>query len=140
MEETRNEHHPRLLGQFAGWDYSLRHLPRGFPGRIFGEAGKAQKCKKYLNLLVGAPRFELGTPSPPDWCANRAALRSEREGIIVAAGIPHNKLQEIIILLALLAPLFFPSVTDRFRRHPTGVRARVLATRLLISTCGGRRV
>src|SRR5262249_18675398 len=26
--------------------------------------------------LVGAPRFELGTPSPPDWCANRAALRS----------------------------------------------------------------
>src|SRR5207245_5211673 len=31
---------------------------------------------KCLILLVGAPRFELGTPSPPDWCANRAALRS----------------------------------------------------------------
>src|SRR5271169_1992615 len=30
--------------------------------------------------MVGAPRFELGTPSPPDWCANRAALRSERRG------------------------------------------------------------
>jgi hypothetical protein len=30
-----------------------------------------------LEFLVGAPRFELGTPSPPDWCANRAALRSE---------------------------------------------------------------
>src|SRR5262245_15639428 len=29
-------------------------------------------------LVVGAPRFELGTPSPPDWCANRAALRSDR--------------------------------------------------------------
>src|SRR5712691_10231965 len=28
--------------------------------------------------LVGAPRFELGTPSPPDWCANRAALRSAK--------------------------------------------------------------
>ncbi len=27
--------------------------------------------------MVGAPRFELGTPSPPDWCANRAALRSD---------------------------------------------------------------
>ncbi len=26
--------------------------------------------------LVGAARFELATPSPPDWCANRAALRS----------------------------------------------------------------
>ena len=32
--------------------------------------------------MVGAPRFELGTPSPPDWCANRAALRS--------AAIPRN--------------------------------------------------
>src|ERR1700731_474169 len=35
-------------------------------------------------LLVGAPRFELGTPSPPDWCANRAALRSARMGNIYA--------------------------------------------------------
>ena len=33
-------------------------------------------------VVVGAPRFELGTPSPPDWCANRAALRSE-----IAAGL-----------------------------------------------------
>jgi hypothetical protein len=30
-----------------------------------------------MYYVVGAPRFELGTPSPPDWCANRAALRSE---------------------------------------------------------------
>jgi hypothetical protein len=30
----------------------------------------------YKVPVVGAPRFELGTPSPPDWCANRAALRS----------------------------------------------------------------
>ena len=27
--------------------------------------------------MVGAARFELATPSPPDWCANRAALRSD---------------------------------------------------------------
>ena len=27
--------------------------------------------------MVGASRFELATSSPPDWCANRAALRSE---------------------------------------------------------------
>jgi hypothetical protein len=31
---------------------------------------------KCLIALVGAPGFEPGTPSPPDWCANRAALRS----------------------------------------------------------------
>src|SRR5690349_3387165 len=31
-----------------------------------------------LHGLVGAARFELATPSPPDWCANRAALRSAK--------------------------------------------------------------
>ena len=36
----------------------------------------AEKERYCWILLVGAPRFELGTPSPPDWCANRAALRS----------------------------------------------------------------
>jgi hypothetical protein len=40
------------------------------------------KYLKYLIILVGAPGFEPGTPSPPDWCANRAALRS--------AAIPTN--------------------------------------------------
>ena len=35
------------------------------------------KPSKCLILLVGAGRFELPTPSPPDWCANQAALRSE---------------------------------------------------------------
>ncbi len=28
------------------------------------------------NRMVGAARFELATPSPPDWCANQAAPRS----------------------------------------------------------------
>ena len=37
------------------------------------EDGLRAKC---LIWLVGAARFELATPSPPDWCANRAALRS----------------------------------------------------------------
>ena len=36
------------------------------------------------NALVGAARFELATPSPPDWCANRAALRSELRRTIVS--------------------------------------------------------
>ena len=27
--------------------------------------------------MVGAERFELSTPSPPDWCANQAAPRSD---------------------------------------------------------------
>ena len=31
-----------------------------------------------VKILVGARGFEPPTPSPPDWCANQAALRSER--------------------------------------------------------------
>src|SRR6266436_2987036 len=30
--------------------------------------------------VVGAAGFEPATPSPPDWCANRAALRSAGRG------------------------------------------------------------
>src|ERR1051325_2220327 len=32
--------------------------------------------------LVGAERFELSTPSPPDWCANQAAPRSDRRAAL----------------------------------------------------------
>jgi hypothetical protein len=31
-----------------------------------GESAQPIKYLKYLRILVGAPRFELGTPSPPD--------------------------------------------------------------------------
>jgi len=41
-----------------------------------GTVGGFWRCK-FLVLLVGAARFELATPSPPDWCANQAALRSD---------------------------------------------------------------
>src|SRR3954466_5483493 len=40
----------------------------------FGPLGTMMEIEEDM---VGAPRFELGTPSPPDWCANRAALRSD---------------------------------------------------------------
>ena len=33
-----------------------------------------------LVFLVGAAGFEPTTPSPPDWCANRAAPRPDRNG------------------------------------------------------------
>ena len=33
---------------------------------------------KPLKVLVGAAGFEPATPSPPDWCANQAAPRSDR--------------------------------------------------------------
>src|SRR4051812_12801704 len=51
-----------------------------FPRSPFPRLGAA--------VLVGAPRFELGTPSPPDWCANRAALRSARAGTSTLAPQP----------------------------------------------------
>ena len=33
-----------------------------------------------MGELVGAAGFEPTTPSPPDWCANRAAPRPDRNG------------------------------------------------------------
>src|SRR5262249_55679991 len=50
----------------------------------------AKKYDKCLILLVGAARFELATPSPPDWCANRAALRSETVATIVIGYFARN--------------------------------------------------
>src|ERR1700724_3027656 len=52
-------------------------LVRSLCGQLFLGSWPDQTPCKYSILLVGAPRFELGTPSPPDWCANRAALRSD---------------------------------------------------------------
>src|SRR5215470_5398775 len=48
------------------------------PRTIFWVRLSLKFLSKSLILLVGAPGFEPGTPSPPDWCANRAALRSDR--------------------------------------------------------------
>jgi hypothetical protein len=44
----------------------LRRCRRSAPGA----------CRHVQEAMVGAGRFELPTPSPPDWCANQAALRS----------------------------------------------------------------
>ena len=57
------------------------------------EASHSSFRTKCLILLVGAPRFELGTPSPPDWCANRAALRSDRENPLKIAGFSTYRLR-----------------------------------------------
>src|SRR5262245_33819288 len=57
---------------------SLNLSSHGLPSANFWEDWHVKNRLKPLILLVGAPRFELGTPSPPDWCANRAALRSDR--------------------------------------------------------------
>src|SRR5262245_52466716 len=43
--------------------------------------------QRTLISLVGAGRFELPTPSPPDWCANQAALRSG-PGAVVPRPLP----------------------------------------------------
>src|SRR3979490_459357 len=66
--------------------YDLATLPACFPMAFLWELERYNKSCKLLILLVGAPRFELGTPSPPDWCANRAALRSDGRRTIVSGG------------------------------------------------------
>ena len=50
------------------------------------------------DFLVGAARFELATPSPPDWCANRAALRSDaRKAVIIGVFSTYSVQTEIAI-------------------------------------------
>src|SRR5262249_22929939 len=79
----------RLTRIFAGLgfgrieSYKPRQIPasfpRHFPNRIVPLLIIILNLLIVIDYLVGAPRFELGTPSPPDWCANRAALRSAEE-------------------------------------------------------------
>jgi hypothetical protein len=52
-------------------------MSRGDPTGTPKEISENTISANYLIVLVGAGRFELPTPSPPDWCANQAALRSE---------------------------------------------------------------
>ena len=49
-----------------------------------------RRFSTFLVVLVGAARFELATPSPPDWCANRAALRSDGATTIVSGNLKLN--------------------------------------------------
>ncbi len=51
--------------------------PSVSPGGCYHRRG-GERTSNFLKTLVGAARFELATPSPPDWCANRAAPRSDR--------------------------------------------------------------
>lgn len=55
---------------------------RGVVGRTKRELSVRTGCTTLIlpGILVGAAGFEPTTPSPPDWCANRAALRSEHQG------------------------------------------------------------
>ena len=62
-------------------------LPHGLPRPVFWEDEGGEIWSKSLILLVGAPGFEPGTPSPPDWCANRAALRSDEMKPLFYRGI-----------------------------------------------------
>src|SRR6201995_4044976 len=51
---------------------SLRLSAPSVSSRLPARRAEARKTRR----LVGARGFEPPTPSPPDWCANRAALRS----------------------------------------------------------------
>ena len=51
----------------------------------------------YCFYLVGAGRFELPTPSPPDWCANQAALRSDIAHGLAASEPPVSKREAALL-------------------------------------------
>ena len=85
-----------------------------------------QEC---LILLVGAARFELATPSPPDWCANRAALRSDND----------KNFSTTVALVAALARSIVTQLLRYLPRSRMGVallRATVFVRRYLRSWVG----
>ena len=57
---------PGIIGSAPLWH------PSNHPG--------AMLSGNLLIFLVGAAGFEPTTPSPPDWCANRAAPRPDQNG------------------------------------------------------------
>ena len=58
------------------------------PDPEFVQPDRLEKARP-SEMLVGAARFELATPSPPDWCANQAALRSEPDGNVSPMAFRH---------------------------------------------------
>ena len=86
--------------------------------------------------MVGAGRFELPTPSPPDWCANQAALRSEpapfcpgggcgSTGAAAAASVAAYLVNSLAALVDFLEPFrkvspFYHSVASDPLRHGLG--------------------
>jgi hypothetical protein len=84
-----------------------RILPLSSPDNFQG----GHRPAKSLILLVGAARFELATPSPPDWCANRAALRSDRENPLIIGSF---RMYRVRLGIAIAA--------NRGRKVPQSVR------------------
>ena len=55
--------------------------PNGTPGLY----GAQLTVTNLLKRLVGARGFEPPTPSPPDWCANQTALRSDHRSLCLSS-------------------------------------------------------
>ncbi len=58
-----------------------------------------------IGKLVGAGRFELPTPGPPDRCANRAALRSDLRNQIFNLGAVGNRASPQRYFTVIASPL-----------------------------------
>jgi len=62
-----------IAGRQLLWESLLDFEPKSNPIQkrkiqaIIGLTPASSKALKLNNFLVGAPRFELGTPSPPDY-------------------------------------------------------------------------
>ena len=86
--------------------------------------------RKCLILLVGAGRFELPTPSPPDWCANQAALRSDHGVLCPGGGAGSTRCEKA-------ARTGLRTVSSRPRASTGRSRAHVSSRAVVTAATGG---
>src|SRR5262249_22062531 len=132
IEEDAAEHGAVAQQNAKPSRVELRKLPHGAPiPGMFGRRARGESDFSLLQLcprqeaklcpvamVVGAPGFEPGTPSPPDWCANRAALRSAR----VISTMGFSRVQGLTIASSLRPLLIFPPALNFDDQGLTSIR------------------
>src|SRR6476660_3389141 len=88
--------------------------------------------------MVGAAGFEPTTPSPPDWCANRAAPRPDRSARTIGTPLPQCNLGRSGN--AISAPDRPADHEDNRGQSTAGVDQRVSLKELHDIERGGERV
>ena len=127
----RNRHQgPSIMGFEDEADQSF--------GRPYREELRFAQCERVKVAVDSSDengrsaRFELATPSPPDWCANRAALRSDERPFTTPILTCHVGIDRLAQALdpvegegAAQADRAIGTITRRLRRRSAGASSGI---------------